>query len=304
MKLIDNSSVSALIVTYNPDVDVLKKSIEQILIQVNFVIVVDNNSHNCDDVYHICSQNEKIHVIKNAKNMGLARAQNQAIKYVIKNTPSKYFIIFDQDSVIKSDFVINLKNCYESLILNHIKVAAVGPIFFDSISMEQYPVTRYVGPFIKRLSNKDKSIPIDATFIIASGCMISCEVISIIGMMKEEFFIDYIDVEWCLRAKSLGFSVFVEPKAEMVHSIGDKRLSIFGRSVSVHSPIRRYYLIRNSIFMLKLPYIPLGYKLREVAFNILRIGISIFLANDKANTIKFIYKGIFDGMFGRFETFK
>ncbi|MGL9750644.1 MAG: hypothetical protein ACR5LC_03620 [Symbiopectobacterium sp.] len=141
----------------------------------------------------------------------------------------------------------------------------------------------------------------EATFIIASGCLIRMEILDRVGIMKEELFIDYIDIKWFLRAKSLGYEIFISPYAKMAHSIGDRRTSIMGRSVSVHNPIRRYYLTRNSFYLMRLSYVPLGYKLREAIFNVLRIAVSIATSKECYQYIKYGVLGIRDEWKGNFR---
>ncbi|VFS57087.1 rhamnosyltransferase [Leminorella grimontii] len=188
-----------------------------------------------------------------------------------------------------------------SLLIKGESVAAVGPIFYDPISNKLYPATVYCGPFIRRIDPTDI---IDATFIIASGCLIRTSVLEDIGLMKGDLFIDYIDVEWSLRAKNMGYRVFISPKAKMAHSIGDRRISVFGRQISVHSPIRRYYLLRNSFYMVRLPYVPFGYKLRESVFNFLRLLFGYFSSENRKDYLYYAYHGIKDGIRGKFGAFE
>ncbi len=86
----------------------------------------------------------------------------------------------------------------------------------------------------------------------------------------------------------------------MKHSIGDKRLSVFGRTISIHNPIRRYYLTRNSIYMIRLSSIPLGYKMREFSLNIIRFFVLFFTQKEKLVYFKYFIAGIYDGLTGKF----
>ena len=126
------------------------------------------------------------------------------------------------------------------------------------------------------------------------------DVIKHIGYMLEDSFIDYIDVEWSLRAKKFGYKLFITSKSSMAHSIGDKRISFFGRTISCHSPLRRYYLVRNSFKMLRLPYVPIGYKIRETIFNILRVLIGFATSTDKKRFTKYTVVAFKDGVSGKF----
>jgi rhamnosyltransferase len=290
-----NNNIAAVVVTFNPNILNISRQIESLINQVSYICYVDNNSDNITEIENVIEKytnNIKIILIKNIDNYGLSIAQNIGIKYM-SNLKAKDILILDHDSILDSNFCQNLLFDRNILLQNGINVASIGPIYYDEITNEQYPITKFHGPFIERI--KIDTNPQFASFIIASGSLTSIKVFDKIGFFNEELFIDYIDVEWCFRAKSLGYQICVSPKANMKHSIGDQRQVIMGRSISIHSPLRRYYLSRNSIYMLKLDYISLGYKLREIVFNFLRISILVITQKNRILYLKYFLAGIVDG---------
>lgn len=290
--------VTAIIVTFNPEILSFRKVIDSIHSQVSSTILVDNGSSNATDIINLISTIPNIHPLFNEENIGLASAQNLAIRHIIESNMTDYVIFFDQDSVLNDGFISNLLETHISLRNSGEQVAAVGPSFIDPSNNKEYPATVYHGPFIKRVALSNK--PVEATFIIASGCLVELETLKVIGNMKDELFIDYIDVEWCLRAKSMGYKVFIAPNAKMRHTIGDNRITILGRTISVHSPLRRYYLVRNSFFMVRLPYVPLGYKIREIIFNGLRTIISVLTSQHKMKVVSYTLQAVKDGLIKKF----
>lgn len=292
------NNVAAILVTYNPDVYELQESLLSISKQIDRIIIVDNASQNIVLLSKMisCHFFDKVDMVSSPVNIGLSAAQNLGIKKA-RDCNVQHIVLFDQDSKIDDGFIFNMLETERVLLSKGEPVAAIGPSFFDAASLKPYPATVYRGPFIKRIDVNDIT---EATFIIASGCLIRMEVLDRVGMMKEDLFIDYIDIEWSLRAKSLGYKVFISPQAKMAHSIGDRRMSIMGRSVSVHSPIRRYYLTRNSFYLMRLSYVPVGYKLREAIFNVLRIAVSIVTSKERSQYIKYGLLGIRDGLKGKF----
>ena len=286
---------ATIIVTYNPSINALKKQINRLLEQVQLIIIIDNGSNNSTELIKeltgIESQN-KISVFENRENKGLGYAQNKGIEIAIKEKAT-HILLLDDDSLIEENFVSNLLSDYEALLKPGIKVGAIGPTYYNEETGEQYPITKYVGPFIDRKLPKEE--PVEASFLIASGCLIPTSVIQEVGLMNEDFFIDYIDVEWSFRAISKGYKLFATPRAQMNHVIGEKRVSVFGRKISLHSPLRKYYLFRNSIFMIKCPYISNGYKIREIIFNLLRLIVYLMLSNEKKSYIRYTYHAYLDG---------
>ncbi len=288
--------IFSITVTYNPCLDVLEKQFDSLKKENLSILVVDNGSDNQIGIETLCIRYNAV-IIKLDDNKGLAFAQNAGVEKSI-TLGANYFILFDQDSVVDEGFVDCLYSSYYSLKSNGINVAAVGPTFYDPGDRNLYPPTRYIGPFIKKISREEMATKV--TFLIASGSFIPVKNYELIGAFTNDLFVDYIDVEWSLRCQREGYDVYMSNSALMAHTIGDKRKNILGRTISVHSPIRRYYLIRNSFYMLRLPYVPIGYKIREIFFNLLRCLVAIIYSNNRIDTIKFIFRGLKDGVLGRF----
>jgi len=297
---ISNNKVCGIIVLYNPDVLLLKKQLISLRGQVDDVIYIDNSSKNRSSINTFIEDIRKNDfepfVIWNSENMGLGYAQNQGI-YKAREMGASHVLILDHDSVLQSCFVTNLIETENLLKKNGFNIGAMGPMYYNAKTGEIYPITKYIGPFIKRI--KPSENPVEASFLISSGCFISLKVIDKVGGMNEDLFVDYIDVEWSFRAQSYGYKMFVAPKAKMDHQIGDRRTSVLGRTISVHSPLRRYYLFRNSIFMFRQKDIYFGYKLRELIFNSLRLVVFLVLAKDRFEYLKFSFAGFRDGLKGR-----
>lgn len=282
--------IYSVTVTYNPDLNVLKNQITSLLGQVDKIIVIDNFSTNLSEL-KVLLKTFDVEFLELSINTGLSHAQNMGIKLAQKQKVT-HLLLLDQDSILESDFVKNMYDVYQEF-----KVGILGPVFFDPTTRYQYKATNYSGPFIRQDAVGEVT---DATYVIASGSFFSIDVFDKVGPMNEDLFVDYIDVDWSLRAKKMGYKVAMTNRASMSHTIGDSRVSILGRHISVHTPFRRYFLVRNSFFMLRQSYVPLGYKVREITFNILRIVISLVTAEDKKSVFKMAFKGVVDGVKGNF----
>lgn len=286
--------ISSVTVTYNPDLDCFKAQLQSLQQQLDHCVVVDNGSKNVADIENLC-QLFKFDLIKLDTNRGLSCAQNIGIENAISHG-AEYLLLLDQDSVLGANFISAMSKVYTQY-----NVGILGPSFYDPHTDEFYWGTNYIGPFIKRTPIQEIT---DVTYVIASGSFFSSEVYKNVGKMEEALFVDYIDVEWALRAKKLGYRVAMTNQASMAHTIGDSRLNLLGRKISIHSPMRRYFLVRNSFFMIRKPYIPVGYKIREVFLNFARAAISLILNKEKKKTLMMIFYGISDGIAGRFGPFK
>lgn len=296
--------IVGVLVTYNPDIEFFKLQIKALIQQLDYLIVIDNDSALQDEIQKIVSLTSGPIAFEGlGDNYGLSAAQNIGIRRASK-LYATHIVLFDQDSLIEQGFIKGLLEAEAALFAAGKKVGAVGPLFFDPVSNVVYPATVYTGPFLKRVSLNKPNFEVEATFVIASGCLISMNALNQVGLMNDQLFIDYIDVEWSLRAKHFGFNVFITSRAKMAHTVGESRANIFGRTISIHSPLRRYYLIRNSFFMLRQSYIPFGYKMREVCFNLLRLLTGFIFSKERKKYIYYAYWGVRDGVFGIFGSCK
>ncbi|WP_148242174.1 rhamnosyltransferase [Enterobacter asburiae] len=286
--------ISSVTVTFNPDILCLEKQFLSLQDQIDDAVIVDNGSQNFDDVKDLANRFNFV-LISLPVNMGLSHAQNIGIENSLSRG-ANYLLLLDQDSVLGANFISAMSKVYTQY-----NVGILGPSFYDPHTNEFYWGTNYIGPFIKRTPIQEIT---DVTYVIASGSFFSSDVYKKVGKMEEALFVDYIDVEWALRAKKVGYRVAMTNQASMAHTIGDSRLNLLGRKISVHSPMRRYFLVRNSFFMIRKSYIPVGYKIREVFLNFARAAISLILNKEKKKTLIMIFYGICDGVSGRFGPFK
>jgi len=61
----------------------------------------------------------------------------------------------------------------------------------------------------------------ECDFLLSSGSLVPLDVIDKVGGMEEELFIDQVDTEWCLRARSMGYRVFGAFGAILEHRLGE-----------------------------------------------------------------------------------
>lgn len=298
----EDTKVIAIVITFNPNLSILKEQWASIKPQVDAVIYIDNGSDNSSTIKNfldqIAADGGCIYSRFNSENRGIGFAQNQGIA-LAQQLVFDFVLLLDHDSVLKDNFTNRLINEYKNLQNSGFKIAAVGPVYINENTSERYPISRYIGPFIKRIY-PNEHVYVEASFLIASGSLIPLSIISEVGPMNEDLFVDYVDIEWSFRARKHGYHLYAITSALMHHQIGDRRISVLGRKISVHSPVRRYFLARNSIFMIKSPYIAAGYKLRELIFNVLRIAIFFFIFRNRIEYLKFSVLGVIDGLKGKF----
>lgn len=283
------SGVVAIIVTYHPDSAILKKLLQIINRQVDAICIVDNSpTHNEAMLRSHTSGNLSYTQLK--ENMGVAYAQNIGIKFAIQNK-AKYALLLDQDSIPDDQMVKKLLKGFFGQTSLQANVIATSPQYVDPRTNYQ---SRFMGskfgiPFRYRPNNKlPKKNAIPSNFLISSGTLIDLSKLMKVGGMRSSYFIDHVDTEWCLRATSRGYQLLGVPDAHMIHSLGDeiKKFWFFGmRNVSEHTPLRDYYMFRNTLLMLKDVSMPFPWKF----FLLFRLAefFAFFLVFSKERALRF-----------------
>jgi len=290
----------AVIVTYSPQLNDLNILISNITASVKQIVLVDNGSNNLNEIKQLLSHFKNAVLIPLGSNKGIGFAQNRGIEHLLKDKEIEGVVLFDHDSHPEADMINILSNECERMQKEGIKIGAVGPVYVDPRTKNNYPISVFAGfRLIKKYPVQGNNDPISASFLIASGSLIPRSTIEAVGYMNEGFFIDYIDIEWSFRATSKGFHSYACPAAKMYHQVGDDRFVVLGREISIHTPLRRYYLARNSVLMLKIKYISWKYKVREICYSFSRVFVFLFFIKKRSMYMKYIIRGWYDGIIGK-----
>lgn len=248
-----------IIVTFNPNLSKFKDCINaHMLAGSELIYVIDNGSENFEDLKGMLMflDSSVINLFGLKKNVGLATAINIGVNHC-RSLKFKYVILFDQDSIPSANMTNKLVIKAENLSKNGVKYAAIGPVHIDSRTQSEYPLSKFFGPFIKKIwPSAETSDTIEVDFIITSGTLIPLMVLDFVGGMRDNFFIDCIDIEWCLRARVLNYKILAIKNVVMQHSIGDSRVISLGNEISIHSPLRRYYISRNTLLLARVKSLP------------------------------------------------
>ena len=296
-----NYSVHAILVSYNPDQLVLASALRQTIEQVDKVWLVDNASK-CSPEKWISELGlgDSVTLIPMTSNRGVGAAQNVGLS-LARQQGASHALLLDQDSIPDSGMVCTLVNACEDLQTDGVRVAAVAPLYKDSLTGLTKDFIR-LGWFDFRISFERNSNGLqELGFVISSGSLIPLSVLDVTGLMDESLFIDYVDTEWCLRAQSKGYRLFGVSGASMTHSLGDRRLSVgpFRKSsVAFHSPFRYYYIARNSLNLIQRPYIPLRWRVGEGLRLLTKIVFYSLVGGGRMARLKMILIGLRDGIKG------
>lgn len=296
-------TVFAILVTYEPDEDLLYQNVSAIVSQVDQVVIVDNGSSCFCKFSQQLRKFKKVFLIDLSVNLGIAAAFNIGIKYVQQNGV-KYVILLDQDSIASKNMVQDLIVMHNQLTQAGYRVSAVGPRFYDrSNGSISTPVTY---SFLGTMSSKnilEQFSAIAVNFLISSGSLILTSIFEDVGIMRESLFIDFVDTEWILRSERFGYRAFMHDKVYMTHARGEHCKRIWlgrWRYFPINKPFRYYYLFRNALLLMADPVVSFKWKVLE-SQRLIRITLVILLYSEKKiSTLRYIVMGICDGFRGRY----
>ena len=260
--------LAAVVVWYNPT-DKEKENIDSYLKYVDRLYIVDNS-----DIKSNIKNTNKIEYIFNNENLGIAKALNIGAKLAIDNK-YKWLITMDQDTKFQNDDINKVKDYIES---NNTKdIGIVSPWHKTKLH-------------VKKPTEKI-DYPID---VMTSGNFLNLEIYQKIGGFKDEYFIDGVDIEYCLRLKKNNYKVLRLNDIEIIHNLGNIEYKYFLKKELLclnHNYLRVYYRVRNY------NYIKEEYKDIAPEFcNILvkmkaLVWCIIFYEKDKFRKLRSVYYG-------------
>ena len=268
-------NVCVVVVFYNPTKEQILKY--EYLANSIRVVAVDNSKNQ--------SSVSNIEYIPLYTNKGIAAAQNEGIKYAIREG-YEFVLLMDQDSNIDNAFVLDMMNEYNILKKLHPEIGFLGPVFVDAESDQEYKNYIGKGEDYTKVDN-----------VIASGCLIQTETLKSVGGMDESLFIDLVDFEWGWRVVSNGYQGYMTRNVKMTHSIGKEYHNWHGFVLGISAPFRYFYQYRNTLWLCKRDYVPFRWKVKSILRRTLDLLLVPLVSKEGIKCFKFMTKGIKMGLF-------
>lgn len=280
-----DATAAIVVILYQPDEET-----------VNYVVSLGLGDHLVVAVINAIDQRyiswlknaDGLRVVQNTSNLGLAKAINQGCKTAFE-LGATHVMILDQDSRPDRNLASNLLSDFLDLERAGRAVAAVGPRLVDVKGAKPSERADSVN------FDHDRFTAVDS--LATSGTLISRSAFDMVGEMYEWLFIDDIDHEWCFRATHNGHRVVRSNQRIMLHNMGDGGVTLFGRYRPLHrSPIRHYYITRNSIYLCRQPYVRFGWRVSEILKLTYRIPVYLIISTKRIESFKNILAGVLHGI--------
>ena len=293
----------ALIITFDPSPDFFQH-IEFFFQNFSQILIIDNNS-NFDTRHRLKKESidKKImlDVIFNDKNLGVAVALNQGFQWAIENG-FDYIFTFDQDSYPATGMVSAMLNALVSY-KGVSKLALVASTAKDTSVGKQARFLRAKNKFFYEWRSCEMGELENLTFAITAGTLYNLSVYQKLGPFRDDFFIDYVDIEYCLRTNQKGYKIIATCNAFLEHRLGDReKRKLLGREhfPTFHPPLRWYYISRNRIPMLK-KYafrFPHWFSFEIISSTYILIRMLLF-ETQKTTKLRAVFLGTLDGLRGQ-----
>ncbi len=212
------------------------------------IILVDNGSK-VDETPVIATKYPEVKIIISEENLGFAGGNNLAVE----EAKGEYLFFINNDTEIPNGTIPKLLAAFD-------KIPNLGMI---SPKLLYWPkqkgvneIIQYVGATpVSNVTARNKILGEmepdnnqytelkETAYAHGAAMMVPRKVINEVGMMFEDFFLYYEELDWCEQIKRAGYKIYIEPNVHVYH-----KESI---SVGKMSTLKTYYLNRNRIYFMK-----------------------------------------------------
>ena len=226
-------NVVAVVVMLQPESDVVEH-LQSLAGRVLRIVAIDNGSGPAaDSILSTISQLPAVELIRNPVNTGIAHALNQGAQVAL-DSGADWLLTLDQDAAPGPEIVGIAGRTFDAYPEPE-RIAVIGSTSYAALA--------------RPAGGASPTQPwIEARTVITSGSFVSMAAFRAIGAFSTNLFVDYVDIEFCLRARTKGYRVVSSQTPGMIHRIGQPTLRWMGtRAVTPtnHSAARRYYITRN-----------------------------------------------------------
>lgn len=266
--------LASCVILYNPVNDVVH-NIHTWLAEAEVVYIFDNTENNNTALAEALKAVSKVQYFHDGENKGISIRLNQALA-IAQQHGYDWLLTMDQDSYFPENTFYNYVHCVSTFegIGN---VAMFGPQYTESISSR--------GCSYKTVKH-----------LITSGALINLALANNIGPFNEDYFIDYVDVEYCYRAIAKGMQVIQFTHIYLQHNLGEKKeyrsfLTFKKTARTFHSSIRLYYMLRNFKYLQRHYGIAFSTDIAVLKTALFTsIKNSLLYSSNKVKTLKAVYK--------------
>ncbi|HRH23590.1 MAG TPA: glycosyltransferase family 2 protein [Candidatus Magasanikbacteria bacterium] len=247
------------------------------------IYVVDNRSRG-DDYERLQKKyqgHENIFLVKSEKNLGFTGGNNLLIQEAKNKKDYQYYFLLNNDTELPEDFLQKLMDAVGG------RKGIFGPQvrYFEQKGLIQSiggninlwtGICSRIGDKVRAEELTGKNTEATVDYIFGCAFLISKEVVDVVGVLDEKYFIYYEEVDYCVSARKYGFDVKYVPVETVYHKDSVTTRKISGFHIYMMFRNRVHFLKRHSSWLqflvscvyvaLYLPYFALKYGIHEARF--------------------------------------
>ncbi|HKI26718.1 MAG TPA: glycosyltransferase [Candidatus Sulfotelmatobacter sp.] len=296
-------SIASVIPAYN-GAGVLPRLLDALKRQTRKLdeIVVVNNASTDETARLLAANYPDVTVLNQPTNGGVGGGLSAGLDYAVHSMKHDWVWLLDQDSLPADDALTRLLDGLDTLAANAGSIAMLAPLCMNRQTQAAYAASSWRHGLRKSRASLSRDSIYFVDSVISSGTLLRREAVEEVGLPRADFFMDFVDHEYCLRVRRHGYKIAVVPQSRLEHAIGTPvQVRIFGRGRvwTAHAPWREYYKTRNEIFTVW-RYSPGWRSKLTVGGRLLRHAVGVLLfGRERAASFKMMYRGILDGCRGR-----
>jgi GT2 family glycosyltransferase/glycosyltransferase involved in cell wall biosynthesis len=243
---VDAKRLAAVVLNFRtPDETLLAvKSLLASRRALDFLIVVNNDPGDGTRAA-LMPVLSKITYIDTSANLGFSGGMNVGIREARARGADRILLV-NSDVIVPPDAIERLEQALHAGpqvgIVGPVVLARSEPDRIATLGMSYAPVTGRMKHRGTGNSVADHRLRADSDVVDAvSGCLmlIKGEVFDAVGLLDEQYFFTFEDLDFCLKARRAGFSTVLAGQAVVYHE--------GGQSLGARSPKRFYYAARNHL---------------------------------------------------------
>jgi GT2 family glycosyltransferase len=229
------------------------KKFDWIFVQTRPKQTLDCVRYSRDQVESLTEQREEseLILIETGANLGFAGGNNVGIRYALKHLQPDYFWLLNTDTVVDKESLAALVDRASSdrhktmgMVGSSLiyywepnKVQAMGGASLDRRTTRMCHIG--IGSPVDAIPVDGSAVEAMMSYVVGASMLVSREFVEQVGLMCEDYFLYYEEIDWALRANG-RFDFGYAPASKVFHKVG-------GSSQSVASMFSLRYLWRNRI---------------------------------------------------------
>ena len=252
------------------------------------IIVVDNGSK--EDATWLKVKFPKILFLQSKENLGFAGGNNLGIS----RASGEYIFFVNNDTEFSHDLIEKLLDTFN--IDERIAVVSPKIKYFSNPDIIQYAGASSVNKLTgrnrmigKNEIDQNKYFSGYTSFAHGAAMMVSSKALNDVGMMPEDYFLYYEELDWCEMFKRKGYQVYFQSNAEILHKES--------MSIGKESLLKLYYMTKNRILFMKRNYSSHYYLFLTYVFLVIApIKTFMYILKFELSRLRVFYKGTIHGV--------